>query len=123
MSELRCGTGREGSQVDPPYISVVGDPDDPRVRSALAGIEEEGVPSRVLPPCGPAAASAREGAQASPLEVGIAFVDTGGCLVHAKFPEGIFVDHVEHPDVADARRLGHAAARVVLSVPLNSAVR
>lgn len=120
MSELRCGAGRDGGQPEPPYVLVAGLADDELVRAALAGIEEEGVPSRVGPPQGSSEAAARAAAGAAPLEVGLAVVDGTVCLTHAKLPAGQVVDSVVSATPVEARRLGHDAARIVVSVPLHA---
>ncbi len=119
MSELRRGTGRGSGQPEPPYVLVAGSADDDLVRAALAGIEEEGVPSRVVPPRGDSEAAARAAAQTAPLDVGLAVVDGAVCLTHAKFPDGHLVDRVVDASPVEARLLGHDAARIVLSVPLH----
>ena len=120
MSELRCGTGREGGQPEPPYLLVVGRADDDLVRAALAGIEEEGVLSRLAVPQGSSEAAARAAARAAPLEVGLSVVDGAVCLTHAKLPHGHVVASAVGATPVEARRLGHDAARIVISVPLHS---
>lgn len=120
MSELRCGAGRAGGQPEPPYVLVAGRADDALVRAALAGIEEEGVPSRVAAPQGVSETAARAAARAAPLEVGLAVVDGTVCLTHAKYPDDDVVDTVVGASPVQARRLGHNAARIVVSVPLRT---
>ena len=120
MSEERRGTGREGGQAPPPYVLVAGAAADDLVRAALAGIEEEGVPSRVVEAHGDADEAARAAAKAAPLEVGLAVIDGAVSLTHAKFPSDRVVCSVVGATLIDARRLGHDAARIVLSVPLHA---
>lgn len=120
MPELRSG-GRSAGRPEPPFVLVVGAEDDPLVRAALAGLEEEGVPGRLVPPSSRGAeVAAREAATTSPLEVGLAVVEGSLCLTHAKFPPGSVVHGVRGASLAEARSLGHDAARIVTGVPLGA---
>ncbi len=112
---------------EPPYVVVAGDRSSPLLRAALAGLEEEGVPGRVVTLPSPAAlldelsdalAAARWAAARSPLEVGLAITADAACLTHAKFAAGHAIEHLRSPRPGDVRRLGHNAARVVCCVPL-----
>ncbi|GII29984.1 glycerol dehydratase reactivase beta/small subunit family protein [Planotetraspora mira] len=90
------------------------------LRELGAGMEEEGVPFRTEDATGGSAVElAFAAAQASNLDVGVGVDDAGSvCVHHAKLP----------PDMpalagraADARTLGHNAARLVVGIPFKDA--
>ena len=91
-------------------------PDDPGRRELDAGMEEEGVPRRiVVAPDAPAVSLAHDAAQASNLDVGVGMDRAGNISVHhAKLPP-------EKPALSGSRRtarlLGHNAARLVSGKP------
>lgn len=95
------------------------EPPDRALREVQAGLEEEGVPYDVhryeaTDPC----ALAHQAARDSPLDVGVAVTRDGLCVHHAKLPRDRPVCSEHSAEPADARRLGHDAARVVTGVPL-----
>jgi len=96
--------------------------DSPLVREILAGLEEEGVPVGVATTdeAGPAITLAHAAARSSALDVGVG-VDTTGtvCVHHAKLPpESAAVSGT----AAQARVLGHNAARLVTGIPFKPVV-
>jgi hypothetical protein len=89
------------------------------VRAVQAGLEEEGVPFDVhryeqTDPC----ALAHQAARDSPLDVGLGVTGEELCVHHAKLPRDRPVRSERTGRPAEARRLGHDAARVVTGVPL-----
>lgn len=110
----------DGARPEPPFVAVAGT--GPLVREVLAGLEEEGVPALAvgtLP--GDAPTAGEQAARRAPLQVGVAVEAERLCLAHAKFPPGHLVQDQRGATAADARRLGHNAARIVVSVPLRPA--
>jgi len=117
---------RDGGQPEPPTIVVLTaagiDAESAPLRQLLAGIEEESVPYEVLT-ADPAGASelATAAAERSSLEVGIGVASDGSLAVtHRTLPDEAPLAVAPAP-VADevARRLGRAAARVVVGLPLD----
>jgi len=112
----------EGGQPVPPAILVLSCGGAHIVNAVLAGIEEEGVPA-VLE-CrnhGPdSRALARSAADRSSLGVGVGIDQYGRVSVqHEKLadaPAGLYSGGPAEP--AQARTLGHNAARIVVGVPL-----
>ncbi|HVV09424.1 glycerol dehydratase reactivase beta/small subunit family protein [Amycolatopsis sp.] len=91
----------------------------PCLREILAGLEEEGVPARVeLRDDMDATTLAFLAAQESALDVGIG-ADTSGavCVHHAKLPPSC---PALLAPAAQARRLGHNAARLVTRIPFKT---
>lgn len=91
------------------------------LRQVCAGIEEEGVPHRVVPSDSEpdALAAAVRGAQASMLDVGIGIDDGGAIAVaQASFPSDRAVLRSDRPSAHIARQLGHNTARIVTRLPL-----
>ena len=85
-------------------------------RQLDAGMEEEGVPARIVTvPDGPAVALAHAAAQASNLDVGVGIDSMGNISVHhAKMPR----DRAAlNGSPGTARVMGHNAARLVRGTP------
>jgi hypothetical protein len=123
---------------------AVGDVPAAALRELRAGLEEEGVPCRVLaadaPGTGPAAASpvcdapaladaagpadaaqlAHEAACASPVSVGLGLSAELACLHLPQLPPSapLLSVSVRVPEPERLRALGHNAARLVAGVPL-----
>jgi len=107
------------SRSEPPYLVIAGPAGSRLVHAAAAGVEEEGVPWTVASPRGDDPVScAHEAAGQAPLEVALAVVGDRMCLTHATLTPPTVVEVVDDADEADARRLGHNAARIVVGLPL-----
>ena len=91
-------------------------PDDLGGRELDAGMEEEGVPRRLVTvPDAPAVTLAHAAAQASNLDVGVGMDSAGNISVHhAKLPPG---KPALNGSRRSARLLGHNAARLVSGKP------
>lgn len=92
------------------------------LRQVCAGIEEEGVPYRLVPSESEpdALAAAIRSAGLSMLDVGIG-IDDGGVMAVAQtsFPHDRAVLRSDRPSPVVARRLGHNTARIVTRLPLD----
>lgn len=110
---------------------AVGDVPAAALRELRAGLEEEGVPCRVLAadahalaPADPAAADAallaHAAACASPVSVGLGLSAETACLHLPQLPPGapLLSVSVRVPEPERLRALGHNAARLVAGVPL-----
>jgi hypothetical protein len=123
---VRCGGPPSGVTEDPEVPSVVlfrrADAPPEVLREVCAGVEEEGVPARVVggPEGADAVALAYAAARESRLEVGVGLGDRAVAVHHAKLPERSPAQVV--PAEAGAggwRRAGRSAARIVKGLPLD----
>jgi propanediol dehydratase-reactivating factor small subunit len=126
----RTPSWMEGSQPEKPAILVLSVLDGPLQNEVLAGIEEEGVPYEVervgeRPSDGQDAYSlACEAASRSSLDVGVG-IDAHGrvCIQHEKLREPVpALASVGAADRSFARVAGHNAARIVVGIPLRTAL-
>jgi hypothetical protein len=88
--------------------------DDGPTRRLAAGFEEEGVPLDLGPSSGEAFALAREAARRSHLGLGVGGDAVRLVLVLTAAPATAYLE----APAADARRFGHAAARVAARRPV-----
>jgi Dehydratase medium subunit len=98
--------------VTPAVVALLAD--DAPTRSLAAGFEEEGVPLDLARGSGEAFALAREAAGRSYLGLGVGGDAARLVLVLAAAPATAYLAAT----AADARRFGHAAARVAACRPL-----
>lgn len=93
--------------------------DGTALREVRAGLEEEGVPCRVIAAAGDAVANAYSAACASPVSVGVGLDADSACLHLPQLPPDqplLSLPAVHVPE--RLRALGHNAARLVKGAPL-----
>lgn len=105
------------------FLQLAGQVPAAALREVRAGLEEEGVPCRVVSldqSTADAALLAHAAACASPVSVGLGLSADAACLHLPQLPPGapLLSVSVRVPEPERLRALGHNAARLVAGVPL-----